>query len=206
LLFHTEFDNSVIDDENKLCEKLYEFLRDYVNKRLKFENSDSKEDYVQETIMYILNRFNQLTEKEKREINLEKYFYNRANSFIGNKQRQSKKRYKILKKYLEEQTYLQEQEDQEKEIIDERLLKQIAESYKLNKDQTNILIKLSRNKLVKLGHIGEYSSIEESLREVKISPKSLVIKFGTGDPNNTLEYLSYSVVDEYLLESIKQDY
>lgn len=187
MLFGAEITTDLAKDTDKLCEQLYIFLRAHINKRLKFESDESKEDYVQDTIMYLLEKFNSLTEEQKESLNLEKYFFNRANSYIGSKLRTAKRQYKALKNYLynsgpTNEAYVSFDPD----IVDELVLNKIVNSYKLPKDKAETLKSLSRNSLTFLGYLGELHPIDTD-----------------DDPSGTLETLSFSVVDEYLLAMVK---
>jgi DNA-directed RNA polymerase specialized sigma24 family protein len=187
MLFGAEITTDLAKDTDKLCEQLYIFLRAHINKRLKFESDESREDYVQDTIMYLLEKFNSLTDEQKETLNLERYFFNRANSYIGNRLETAKRQYKTLKHYLYEndptnEAYVSFDPD----IVDEAVLSKIVSSYKLPEDKAEILKRLSRNSLTFLGYFGELHPIGAD-----------------EDPTGTLEALSFSVVDEYLLEMVE---
>ena len=78
-LFGIEIKDELIKDEDKLVEKLYEFLAIYLPLRLKYNTRDELEDATQETIMYILRR----VREENMIDNLERYIFNRAHSFVS---------------------------------------------------------------------------------------------------------------------------
>ena len=83
MLFKAEITKDTLQDEDLLVEQFYIFLKEFVNVKLKYEAASTKEDCIQDTIMFLLHKARQLSEEQKETINLEKYFYNRANSFIS---------------------------------------------------------------------------------------------------------------------------
>lgn len=189
MLYNVEITNDIASDENKLCERLYLFLNSYVDSKLRYQDKATREDYIQDTIMYLVKHFRRLTEDQKKEINLERFFYNKANSFIGSKLRRENIKNELLEKYKREVLYIEvmDKASREVEYIDMVLLNKIIDKYSLSKEKADILKKLSVNKLVILGYYGDFYKIDDSL-----------------DPNKIFDSLSYSVADEYLLEIVKE--
>lgn len=189
--FNEEIDEAVeqIYPERHKClvEQLYIFLTNYVNARLIYESQATKEDFIQDTILFLLDRFNKLSEEEKETINLERFFYNRAHSFIGERLRRRSTERHNIKTLKEDVFYLEaiKKSAKQPELIDDYLLDKLVDNYKLPKDKTKALKALAINKLIKLGYFGKYTKFEKDYPE-------------------TLDKLSFSIIDEYLLMSVKE--
>jgi len=192
MLFKADISGDALLDENKLCEQLYIFLGDYVYKRLTYESTSEKEDCIQDTIMHLLKRYKALTNEQKQNINIEKFFYNRANSHISFYLRKLKIERDAQNKYSSNLILLDSVESYlNEEYIDNLCLDKILLKYGLSNDRRNLLKKLSINKLIDLG----YNNVVEVVSNEELT------RFG---PADILNALSYSVVDEYLVESIKE--
>lgn len=83
MLFEANITAETLKDEDKLTEQLYIFLRNYVVGKLRYEDNDTKEDCVQDTLMVLIRKARELTPEQINTINLEQYFYNRANSYVS---------------------------------------------------------------------------------------------------------------------------
>lgn len=185
---NTSIKESLQARHKHLCEQLYIFLTNYVNSRLIYENTATKEDFIQDTMMFLLKRFDSLTKEEQETINLEKFFYNRARSFIGERLRRrsgAKSKFKVIK---DEVLYLEATNKTNKEVdfIDDIVLDSLISKYRLNAKKSKILKALTINKLILLGYFGEST------------------KFYNEDSVDVLNTLSYSVADEYILTSAQE--
>lgn len=83
MLFNVEIPSSIVADKDELTDRLYKVITAYVNKKLIYEHEDTKQDCIQDTIMLLLEKINTLTPDELKIINLEKWIYNRMNSFVS---------------------------------------------------------------------------------------------------------------------------
>lgn len=196
MLFRAEIPNDILikrseEDQprERLCNQLYIFLRDYVPTRLIYENDAEIEDCIQDTIMYMLERLDELSEEEIKETNLEKFFYNRAKSFISMYVGKLKSERALINKYKAHVRFMKELEElKEIEYIDFLLLDSILKRYRLGGKRLELFKSLSVNKLVKLGYNEPLIDIEDEDLEMY-------------DPNNVLNTISYAVVDEYLVNA-----
>jgi len=188
MLFKAEITSETIKSENALIEQLYIFLNEYVHARLRNESRVEKEDCVQDTVMYLFKRYQQLDEELRDNINLEKFFYNRANSFVSGYVNKLRTRRNAVNKYIEQEFYLKQIEDVghgEPEYADEELLEKIIKSYKLDEEKEKILKEFTEFRLKIMG----YDVPEAKKRNLD------------SQTFNLLTTLSYAVIDEYMLKS-----
>lgn len=173
---------------NHLCEQLYIFLNNYVNSRLIYENTATKEDFIQDSILFLLERFSSLSDEEKETINLEKFFFNRARSFIGERLRRRSEAKRKAKELRDDVLYLEatNKATKEAEYVDDYLLDKLINKYSLSDSKSKVLRELSVNRLMKLGYSDKYTKFEDDQLE------------------GILNKLSLAVVDEYLLLSVKE--
>lgn len=191
MLFHAKIDETVLKDENALCEQLYLFLKSYIPRRLVYEDREEREDCTQETIMYLLDRYHKLTEQEKTSINIEKFFYNRARSYVSLYVRGLKKRIDLKQKYREHELFLKSIKDgTEKVYVDLELIREILKEYVLSPERLNLMERMVHNRLVSLGYRDSYRMI--TMDEVE-----------KHDPNEILITLSVAATDEYLLRAVE---
>jgi len=184
----SEVIKEIVENRDKyLCEQLYIFLNNYVNSRLIYENMATKEDFIQDSMLFLLERFNSLSKEEKETLNLEKFFFNRARSFIGERLRRRSEAKRRNKELRDDVLYLEATNKATKEVeyVDDYLLDKLIKKYSLNKDKSKTLRELSINRLVKLGYSDKYTKFDDSYLE------------------STLNKLSLAVVDEYLLLSVQ---
>lgn len=160
MLFNVLINEEVVNNKDKLVEKLYIFLHQYVPTRLKYESRENIEDCIQDTIMHMLKRYDKLEEeliKEepnfKKTFNFSKYFYNRARSYISYWIRRVNKRRQAEREYLEAAIYFKTTyEDFDfKPLIDYRLLAEIATGYNLGPIHTDLLLGISEDMLSEIG-------------------------------------------------------
>lgn len=193
MLFRANITTEVLQSEETLAEQLYIFLNDYVKARLKFESTTEREDCLQETIMYLLKRYREINSLHLEDINIEKFFYNRANSFISSYLRRLKNDREATLKYVQlEIRRIQEMGEssvEDLELVDEKILNEITVAYSLEDIYTKALGQLARKKLKYLG----YSVTEEKVLDLD---KSILEK---------LEALAFAVVDAYLIKSIESE-
>jgi hypothetical protein len=190
MLFKASITDRVLESEDALVEQLYIFLKEYVRSRLIYESEDEKEDCVQETIMYMLKRYRQLSKKELKDINMEKFFYNRAHSYISLYLTKLKTERNARKKYLSKAIYAKSFElDGKLEMVNLPVLKSIISGYNLNKRKAEALLKISENKLNMLG----YSIPSNNITGIN------------EEEYNVLDTLGSCVVDEYMIKSIEDD-
>jgi len=192
MLFKADISGDALTDENKLCEQLYIFLYDYVRRRLTYENSAEIEDCVQDTIMFLISRYRKLTPEQKAHINIEQFFYNRANSRVSFYLRNLKKERGAIREYSNDLVLLGNVEsNNNEEYINMPCLNKVLDKYRLDSNRYKIFKKFVINKLVSLGY---NDSVEEITYE----------ELDKYDHNNVLDILSYSAVDEYLVKSVKE--
>jgi len=189
-----------------LVEQLYIFLKDFVKRRLKYEHETEREDCIQDTILFMLKRFNALSIEDLKHINIEKFFYNRANSFISSYINKLKIRRKIKltlnKKVpsnfpgsrLYDTEYLdfiedESQNPEKKLYINYPLLYKIIKKFRLGEEQEHLLKRIAVTMLGNLGY--ENYNIK-------------VYDLNKDDPDRVLYTLSFAVIDEYLLTSVKE--
>ncbi len=147
-LFKAVITNELARDGDKLVEQLYIFLNEFVRTRLIYEPQENIEDCIQDTIMFILKRYRDLSEEDKDTLNLEKYFYNRANSYVSRTWLRKKRIYnRNIKDLLETAQYTYSTTDNfqdielERESIDLDLLNEILDNLNLSDDITSYLRK-----------------------------------------------------------------
>ena len=194
MLFHAHITPDILKSNDALVEQLYIFLNEYVPKRLIYESEDEREDCTQDTLMYLLKRFKNLDIEILDKINVEKFFYNRANSFVSGYLR------KLSRKRLNEKEYIERQmkmlaidrklKEDKKEFLNERLLKSIIESFHLEKEklyELNILVLKKFEMLDYDVYIDNHvSNLEDHTYKA-------------------LNALSYAIVDEYMLKDIQEE-
>jgi len=188
MLFKASITPKVLQSEDALVEQLYIFLNAYVPSRLKFESRDEIEDCLQETIMYMLKRYHSLNKVDIAKINIEAFFYNRANSFVSSYLRKLKNYRKAKDKYISMEVYkleIENMQDSFIELIDIAVLHKIVLSYSLKGNMAEDLYMIS---LARLGDLG-YNAPEVDLDGI------------ASDKREILDALSFAVVDEYMIKS-----
>lgn len=188
MLFKASITPKVLQSEDALVEQLYIFLNAYVPSRLKFESRDEIEDCLQETIMYMLKRYHSLNKADIAKINIEAFFYNRANSFVSSYLRKLKNYRKAKDKYISMEVYkleIENMQDSFIELIDIAVLHKIVLSYSLKGNMAEDLYMIS---LARLGDLG-YNAPEVDLDGI------------ASDKREILDALSFAVVDEYMIKS-----
>lgn len=188
MLFKASITPKVLQSEDALVEQLYIFLNAYVPSRLKFESRDEIEDCLQETIMYMLKRYHSLNKADIAKINIEAFFYNRANSFVSSYLRKLKNYRKAKDKYISMEVYkleIENMQDSFIELIDIAVLHKIVLSYSLKGNMAEDLYTIS---LARLGDLG-YNAPEVDLDGI------------ASDKREILDALSFAVVDEYMIKS-----
>lgn len=188
MLFKASITPKVLQSEDALVEQLYIFLNAYVPSRLKFESRDEIEDCLQETIMYMLKRYHSLNKADIAKINIEAFFYNRANSFVSSYLRKLKNYRKAKDKYISMEVYkleIENMHDSFIELIDIAVLHKIVLSYSLKGNMAEDLYMISLARLKDLG----YNAPEVDLDGI------------ASDKREILDALSFAVVDEYMIKS-----
>lgn len=188
MLFKASITPKVLQSEDALVEQLYIFLNAYVPSRLKFESRDEIEDCLQETIMYMLKRYHSLNKADIAKINIEAFFYNRANSFVSSYLRKLKNYRKAKDKYISMEVYkleIENMQDSFIELIDIAVLHKIVLSYSLKGNMAEDLYMISLARLKDLG----YNAPEVDLDGI------------ASDKREILDALSFAVVDEYMIKS-----
>jgi hypothetical protein len=194
MLFHAHITPDILKSNDALVEQLYIFLNEYVPKRLIYESEDEREDCTQDTLMYLLKRFKNLDIEILDKINVEKFFYNRANSFVSGYLR------KLSRKRLNEKEYIERQmkmlaidrklKEDKKEFLNERLLKSIIESFHLEKEKLQELNILVLKKFEMLDYDVYIDNHVSNLED---------------HTYKALNALSYAIVDEYMLKDIQEE-
>lgn len=180
-LFQANIPNDITIDE--LVEQLYVFLNSYVPRRLIHESTAEIEDCIQETIMYLLSRYESLTEQEKLELNLEKFFYNRARSYISLYIRKLKKQRKDQADYIDMCRYLKQDVAIDSiYFVDEQLLDKIISRYRLDKRKLELLKEIVSSKLVNM-----FSTLGIIAPEAE-------------EDSELLNKLAIAIIDEYIVE------
>lgn len=191
MLFKAKITSEILADENALAEQLYIFLNEYVRVRLKYESEAEREDCVQDSIMYLLKRYNQLETSIKETTNLEKFFFNRAHSYISGYINKIRAARNSKNKYIENEIYMYELdklESGEPEFVDYDILDLIVQSYKLDKEKEKLLKEFSEERLKKIG----YDTPDHEIKELDKKTYQLLLT------------LSYAVIDEYMINSTKE--
>lgn len=189
MLFKASITDKVLKSEDALVEQLYIFLNEYVHTRLIYESLDEKEDCIQETILYMLKRYRQLSDKELSSINIEKFFYNRAHSFVSLYLTKLKTERTAKRKYMSKAIYANMLElEKSLELINIPVLKNIVNSFNLSRKKADILMKISENKLNMMG----YSIPKSEITGIKEEEYNVLDKLGT------------CVIDEYMMKSTKE--
>jgi hypothetical protein len=187
MLFKANITNEIAKSEDSLCEQLYLFLNDYIPTRLPYENHDEQADCIQDTVLYLFKRFNKLLDEDRATLNLEKFFYNRARSYVSGYIKKMWHARKDKKDYIRMRHYLGDDTNRKtvSYYIDYNLLDTIITAYKLSADKSKMLKNLSIKKLVTEFNFAEYGYYSEA----DISN------------NETLVKLSMAIVDEYILKN-----
>ena len=73
MLFNVRITNEDARDPDNLCSLLYKFLDLYIPLRLVYEDKDEIANCKQDTILHLLQRYNELDDDKKDTINLEKF-------------------------------------------------------------------------------------------------------------------------------------
>lgn len=184
MLFKSTITYETTLDQEKLSEQLYIFLNDFVPARLRYESRESREDCVQDTIMHLLKRFEKLSQQERTTFNLERWFYNRANSYVSYWLRLKYLDRERMGKYIEHYEYFTEQEVEFTEI-DHELLVSIIDKYALSYQSRANTIEQAVKQLEKIGFVDS----RELRAEVDEFVDSIVI----------------TIVSEYLVKEVEGD-
>ena len=194
-LFKANITAKTVRDPEALATELYIFLRDYVPTRLVYEDHDNHQDCIQDTMMFMIQRYAEL-DKEMREedplllidFNYEKYFYNRARGYISYWIRKVQRDRHLKQEYMESVIYFGgHQTEFVDDLIDYVLLESIVLEYSLGSGDTRELLKVVERMLADVG----FTSIHN---------------YGPQDKERYKEYLwqlGHAILDEYLLESNK---
>lgn len=213
MLFSVEITPKVVRDENELVKRLYQFLGEYVPKRLIYEDKDTIEDCIQDTILFMLDRYKKL-DKEFRAVdplklltfNYEKWFFNRARSYISFWIRRISRDRKNKRDYIETSIYFKNHyiDIFEPDYIDYITLETLAINYFLDREDTLYLLGEAESMLSDIGYTTatRYEGVEGS-RYLRGE--------GGSDNNNSsgitrenhLTLIAYALVDEYILETSK---
>lgn len=199
MLFGSTITKDIIRDENKLVEQFYIFLNNYVNKKLIYENEQTKQDCIQETIMVLLKKARLLTDEQVEKLNLERYFYNRANSYVSSIFLGKLKRYRSrvvsvdsynnldIKNSNEDiLSVMREPEDfKTQRYVRENILERVINSFNLDKKTVVIVDNMVRYALESIG--------------ITSCPDEEILS------NKLLEPLVLAIVDEYILEIITNE-
>lgn len=208
MLFKASITKEVIEDEDLLVEQLYIFLDEFVKVKLCFESEDTRDDCKQDAIMFLLEKARSLTTEQKKALNLEKYFYNRANSYISsvwlgrlNRYRKrfilessfSKNLANIISSQLNTDTMLSllehnqrynttnEQEDTIR-YIDYNVLNLLINNYPLPEKDILVLLRLAEKELNSLGLEGNIHN-----------------KICTQGASEDFKIIAHAIVDEYII-------
>lgn len=194
MLFQAEITAKTVRDEDKLVEQLYIFLWDYVPTRLIYESKENQEDCVQDTILFILKRLDELYKELKANnpldlitFNYEKWIYNRARSYISYWLRKVVRDRKQEREYVEHAIYLMENtaSTYNPDYIDYVLLESIALSYLLGENDTIYLLK----------------TMETMLEGISYTSLHRYIDIPVIEQISHIPLIAYAAVDEYIYES-----
>lgn len=194
MLYNVKIDAKTVEDKDALTQKLYIFLRQYTPRRLIYEDGDTIADCIQDTIIFILHRLDELkaemeaTDSQQRNsFNYEKWIYNRARSYTSFWIRRKANERRRQKEYVENVIYFIDREPDifTPDHIDYSTLEEIAVSYKLNENDTKFLLKTMEEMLVNIGYqpTDKYKKllVEEEIQHIVL--------------------VAYAAVDEYIYES-----
>lgn len=190
MLFKANITPEILQSESALTGQLYIFLNDYVPRRLRYESAEEREDCIQDTVMYLLKRFNGLTKEALKDIDIEKFFYNRTNSFISIYIRKMQAERNARKKYIDYEIREQKIEQEfvkELEFVDEEILNEVIKTFQLDKELEKLLKAAAEFKLKLLGY--------DIPSPIKMEASEEIIQLVT--------VLSFAAVDEYLIKSAK---
>lgn len=194
MLFHAHITPEILKSKDALVEQLYIFLNEYVPNRLIYESEDEREDCTQDALMYLLKRFESLDIEILHKINVEKFFYNRANSFISGYLRKLSRKRSNEKEYIEKQMKIllmdRQIKENQKEFLNESLLKSIIKSFHLDKEKLDELTILVLQKFEMLNYDVYIDNRVSNLEE---------------HTYKALNALSYAIVDEYMLKDIQEE-
>lgn len=188
MLYNIEITKETAKDIERLTNKLYIFLGRYVPARLKYENEEDHNDCIQDTIMFILGRYNQIAhEIDVNNFNYEKYFYNRARSYISYWIRRHSKERKAKRAYIENAIYLQQHSNEVNfKPVDHQVLEKIVKEYNFDTKDNILLLSISQGYLEGIG----YDSEDKYQTDKEVNPHK----------QELMEKLAYAVIDEYLVE------
>lgn len=191
MLFKASITPEVLESDDKLCEQLYIFLNEFVPVKLRYESKEEREDCVQETMLYLLDRYHKLDKQALVGINIEKFFYNRAHTFIGTTYKRKLVAYRNANKKLVEELKQTRPSDEAEELmhINLPILENIINAYGFDEPTRKMLTTLS---ILKLSAFGYYTAdvLEETLPVEQ-------------NRFEVLKNLSYAIVDTYLVDAAK---
>lgn len=199
MLFGSTITKDIIRDENKLVEQFYVFLNNYINKKLIYENDQTRQDCIQETIMVLLKKARLLTDEQVEKLNLERYFYNRANSYVSSiflgKLKRHRSRVVSVDSYNSLDiknssedilSVMREPEDfKTQRYVRENVLERVINSFNLDKKMLAIVDNMARYALESIG--------------IASCPDDEILS------SKELEPLVLAIVDEYILEIITNE-
>lgn len=184
MLFKADINEEALKSEDKLCEQLYVFLKEFVPKRLRYESSSEHEDCIQETILYLIKRYRQISPETAKKLNMERFFYNRANSFVSGYLTKLKIERTAFKKYMMF-VESEKKKPEKEETVNYKVLTEIIKKYNLSSGMEKVLMWLSEIRLFELGYDIIPQEATENLEESVL---------------NALYKLSYPVIDEYIVK------
>lgn len=170
MLFKSTINRETISNRDKLVEQLYIFLREFVPTKLPYENEQTVEDCIQETIMHMLDRFStdgldKVSGRNGKEPNYEKYFYNRAHSYTSYWLRRLKRERSKQREYFDTLVYYghYKQDFIQPDYIDYEELESIVNGYNLGEIDTEILSALAETMLTDIGYhsLNKYSDTHD---------------------------------------------
>ena len=195
MLFNVRITNEDARDPDNLCSLLYKFLDLYIPLRLVYEDKDEIANCKQDTILHLLQRYNELDDDKKDTINLEKFFYNRSHSFVSAYIRKLKTRRKYERQFtsLAQENISEHIRNYSNPVclfdIDMEILLPLIERYNLD-SKTRKLVEERFNEFLEDFYSNLLSNDEMLIKEV---------------PKENITYLAFSILDDYIIELNKKE-
>ena len=188
MLLKASLTPDIVKSEDALCRELYKFLNDFVPRRLKFESCEEREDCVQETILYILNRFKNHDKPLKTQTDIEKFFYNKANTFISGYISKIKVRRNAARRHIKHTIEEFSRSKPPPINTDIDLLYSIIDSYHFGDKINSVLMYRVQEIMEILGYDVQPCMLDDELSQ-------LLLLFDS---------LSYAIVDQYISRALKE--
>jgi DNA-directed RNA polymerase specialized sigma24 family protein len=190
MLFKANISTAMLHDDDLLVEQLYIFLNEFVKTRIRYESSQTVEDCVQDTVMYLIKRLRIIPEPVSSDFNPEQFFYNRANSYVSMWLRRLINNRRQFKKYQGDFEYIKRLETDDRILyINHDLLNDLIKTVLLLNDDKQIVRDVAIQRLVDLGYSDDIQNVV---------PEELY-------KDKPIDTIIYNIVDKYLSLDINQE-